>query len=498
MIYNQLKKKKVLIGGNMKKVFLFASIIFCLIFSGCQKSSRADSFAKEDIETFKYYLENAYIFYDDLQEQNSFKFNTNRILKRYRKLKKNFPKSHVENGINQDALMNALANFLYNIRAMDNHLYLKGKNGGWIVYPPNVVFTSDYYFSKEGDSFVLSKSPDGSLTGKVFTGNPEDIKKVIRNKKEIYQFAPNLREEKREEAILLLDGKKHKVPVKKKTIRYSDDEKLFELKETEDTLYLKINTFSVMLGSEEYESFTSFFKEIAGKIEGKKNLIIDLRGNTGGLLKFPKELMAAVYNIWDDEIDKNQLMEFLNYQSYGNLYMDSEAVAKSRYDLAVKNNENPDYLAQAKEYYEYIKGTGKREVVGNDKVNMTILPQYKKKKLKTKIFVLTDYYTASASEATIGYLYMMDKENITLVGLNSSGAFVGVDVLPYELPNSKITVYLTAESYKKTIICSLIDSWKGENYGFVPDYWVTDDSMTDTLEYLTGDKAVAMFEYKGK
>ena len=82
---------------------------------------------------------------------------------------------------------------------------------------------------------------------------------------------------------------------------------------------------------------------------------------------------------------------------------------------------------------------------------------------------------------------------MSLIGLNTSGALVGVDVLSYELPNSKILLTLTAISNKKTIICSLVDSWKGENYGFTPDYWVTDDSFSGTVEFLSGDKEIVSF-----
>jgi len=475
----------------VKKVLL-SILLTCLLFSGCQKTDSTDILVKEDIDTFNYFFENAYVFYDDLQSQRAFKFKPDRVFKQYKKYLKKWPESHVENGINQSALMNALAAFLYDIKAIDNHLSLIGAKQSWSVYPKNVVYTSDYYFSKQNGLFILSESPDQSLNGKTYTGNSEDIKKVIRNKKEIYQFAPNFREENRNEAVLLLEGKKHKIPVKHKYNR-NNEEELFELKETQDTLYFKINSFSITFGSDEHEKFMSVLKEVSGIVESKKNLVLDLRGNHGGDRYYVYQLIAALYNIWDDEFDKNQLMEFLNHQNYGTIYIDSEAVAKARYDFAVRYNMEPDYIEETKEYYEYLKGTGKREIGGDDNVNMTILPQYKRKKLDTKIFVITDYDTASASEETIGLLYMMDKENVTLIGLNTSGALVGVDVLSYELPNSKILLTLTARSNKKTIICSLVDSWKGENYGFTPDYWVTDDSFSGTLEFLSGDKEIVSF-----
>lgn len=106
---------------------------------------------------------------------------------------------------------------------------------------------------------------------------------------------------------------------------------------------------------------------------------------------------------------------------------------------------------------------------------------------------MVDNFTASAAEKLIGYLYMVDKEKVILVGENINGVLNFGGVLNYELPNSHIEVSIPSVSNKKTAMLSLIDNWKGEGYGFFPDYWIFDGKPGVVLTALTNDINLSFF-----
>ena len=114
-------------------------------------------------------------------------------------------------------------------------------------------------------------------------------------------------------------------------------------------------------------------------------------------------------------------------------------------------------------------------------------PQYQKKTIDAKIIVLMDNYTGSRSEETIGILYMINMDNVILIGENSSGSLTYGGSLIYELPNSKVRITLCSTSNKKTAIIQFADHWHGENQGFYPDYWTNEKNLLKTLQFITGD-----------
>ena len=86
---------------------------------------------------------------------------------------------------------------------------------------------------------------------------------------------------------------------------------------------------------------------------------------------------------------------------------------------------------------------------------------------------------------------MLDKENVILVGENTSGTLISGNAVIYELPNSKLKIKLASESYKNTVLLKCLEQWKGENCGFFPDYWITDNNLKQTIEYITKDNHIS-------
>ena len=54
--------------------------------------------------------------------------------------------------------------------------------------------------------------------------------------------------------------------------------------------------------------------------------------------------------------------------------------------------------------------------------------------------------------------------------------------------NTKVKLTLCAESLKDTGLLSKNPKWHGDTKGFYPDYWATNETILDTLVYLTKDE----------
>lgn len=476
---------------KVKKLILLFILFVLIFFPNCSKPTRTDLKVQEDIEYFKTIFENCYVFYDELYEKKPFKIDIKKLFKNYKKAEKKFKEEkitkNIENGISQEALMNTILWFLKRLEPEDNHLCLYTNDSHYFISDMLYLYSSNYYFNKIGDDFILSNSPEKKLIGSKFTGNYEDIKKTVKDKQEIYLFAPTLKTYEQKEGTILLDGKEYKIPLQMED-HENNREDVIKILNTNETLYIKCNTFNIVEGSEEEMNFETGLDEIKKRLENKKYIILDLRGNTGGYTYYSQELIAAIYGIGDDELEKNRIIEFLDTADYGIEYLQSELLFKMNYERLIQDKFPQEYIDRARNEYEDFINSGKQRGLVKSTAEPSRLPEFKGKKQNAKIIVLTDYITASASEYCIGYLYMMDKNNVILAGYNTAGTMAGGGVFKYELPNSKVEVKLCCASNKKTVIYKFIDSWKGDNNGFYPDYWVMNNNFAGTVIYLTNDK----------
>lgn len=465
----------------MKKKFIFIFLIGLLAFS-CKKTTETDLLAQEDIAYFQNIFENGYVFYDELYKKKPFEFNSKKIFKDYKKCE-NRKSNNYENGINQNALLVPLWHFLADLEPEDGHLSIQTKERNWKITQKSIPYSSEFYFEKKEASFFLIKSPDSKLLGRLFAGNINDLKKTVVDKQEIYMYAPNFREYDKKQTELLLDGKKLKIPIK--MIDYTFNDKcLINSEETDDSLYIKCNSFNIVKDSEDYQLFLSMLEKISDETASKKYIILDLRGNAGGNKYYLSEIVEAIYGFKKEENGRYKLLEFLYQTDYGTVELESEIVAKQIYYAAVNQNYPYEVIEYTRNVYENSKNKPKKLV--KKTMAPILLPQWEGKKIDAKIIVLTDCFTASCAEYCISYLYMMDKNNVVLVGQNTSGTAAG-NVVEYELPNSKLKVRFSSISYKDTLLFKRIPQWKGETYGFYPDYWHLQGDIADTLVFLTGD-----------
>lgn len=469
----------------MKKGLLIYILLINLFIFSCKNPPETDLLVQEDITYFKNVFENGYVFYDDIYKRKNFEINSKKLLKNYKKHEKRNKNGNYENGINQNALAFSLGYFLLNLNPEDSHLCIQTNDKTWEISINSSVYSSEFCFEKRGDSFILVKSPDSKLLGKQYTGNTGDLKRTVIDNQETYIYAPIFFEYNREKWILSLDGKKMKIPIKMVDSSF-DDSCLIKSEETDDSLYVRCGSFGIIKDSEEENLFLSELDKISDKADSKKFIILDLRKNNGGYAYYPMELVASIYGLRGDKYNRYKLQEFLEQADYGIIKLNSEIVAKGRYYAAIEKNQSPDVIEFMKKNYEDLKGKEKK-LVKDKNMCPIVLPQWENNTLDAKIIVLTDCYTSSSAEICINFLYMMDKNNVILVGQNTSGTVAGGNAVGYELPNSKLKIWLSSVSHRNTLLFKRIPQWKGENYGFYPDYWHIQGSIADILVYLTGD-----------
>lgn len=475
-----------------KKVF----VIFLLIFSifklhGAESQKDVYTLVKEDIFYFKEILEKGYVFYDELYKANPVKFNEKDILKKYKKLekklKKNTPEVNFVNGINQDALLSPLWYYLQDLKPNDGHLCIKTNSETWHLSNNISCFSSEYFFQKVKDNFILIESPDKLLTGKKFTDDISNLKKVIKNNQEMYMFAPCSFDYRQNSASLSLDDKNYTIPVEMMNSSVEDNT-FIKLTETSDSLYFKIKDFSIVSETSKEKEFLAALDKIPQKMNNKKNIILDMRDNLGGYNFYSRELVTAIYGKRENDNERKELRNFLDLVDAGTIELKSYITTKGMYDLAVKNNRSITSIKRnEKEVKEHQKGYPKYYDGFLSKIPEQIPKDYNHA-LNSKLIILVDYYTLSSAEKCIGYFYFLDENNITLIGLNTGGTMIGGQIIEYELPNSKLKIKLASISQAKTPLLNYIPAWKGENYGFYPDYWCDDKNIVSTVVALTEDK----------
>ena len=223
-------------------------------------------------------------------------------------------------------------------------------------------------------------------------------------------------------------------------------------------------------------------------LKNKEYIIIDIRGNSGGVEYYPRRLLEKLYNNGDDS--KNDTISiFLNKADSGLVELHSNTISKQEYLLSLASNQSEKMIKYYKEQYDFQLEKETKYYTSKGKIPVS-LSQFDLWSIDSSIIVITDNYTASVAEKFIGYLYMLNKNNITIIGENTSGSYTYGGNIKYELPNSKIKITLSSQSYKNTEIPRFIESWHGENYGFFFFFLFVNNNLNEILYYLTSDNVL--------
>lgn len=455
------------------KVFVFVVAIFSLsnIYA---LDAKTKNLLKEDCDYLYYCWTNGYVVNEELEKKG---FNVKETIS---KIEKNYPKQEkfilkkfsnnaiYENGIDKFALSVLIHNNLYeknNIK--DSHYSL---DSGKIKFglPANKAFFADLFFIKDGNG-LYSVVGNCSYNGKIYTDNPEFLRKCIHENKEMYRYVL-LSDTKITETSISLDGKDYLFSVYQEKLD-RESESIFDSKLFEDTLYIKLNSCNFEK-EEDYLCFLSFLNSIRNL--KKTNIVIDFRNNLGGIRKIPYELLMGLF-CKDDE-SKIEFEKKIDFAEQG--------VKKLITPLTVEN----EYLKNKNEIYLSSKDSEDLHEPENNLLNDN--SEKSSIKVDSKIYLLMNNKTASAAEMGIACAYLLGEKNVVLIGENSNGCADYAEPRTYLLPNSKIEITLCSAEFKK---CSLLQNnrnYFGDSFGFFPDYWTTYDELNETLQWLTKDSSI--------
>ena len=361
------------------------------------------------------------------------------------------------------------------------------------------------------ESFLKKKVPLTELPLNLeYTGSTQNLYKWFDGNKIIYRYGVFTNKEIHF-AYIDLNNNKEKIPVYYFD-RLESKTKNQSYKETNKTLYLSLQDFVFDNGSDIYEfhgqkEFQNLLNIANEKSRNKENIILDLRSNGGGE---PIRLALLFANILYENYDFDTLNQIFLYDDENSNAIVSSTIAKARlqsifYDIK-------DFFKKLKfrnkkekfEYEEYYDSIYKKQ---NRIRNKQILPQlfFPSRKMITveppmeekplpptkfsgTIYILTDRYSASCSEYTMGVAYKLAEKldfNVVHLGDNSNGAVYYVNPRSFVTPYSGLWFYMPT----KKNVSRIFDhpNFKGEGLGWHPEYWVTKYNLANTLTNLIND-----------
>lgn len=477
----------------MKKIFLI-SVLAGILLSSCTTTKAERINVLEDMEAFRTYVDEGSIQYYEKTEnpetmEKSLVINPRKLLTSYTRqkrwlIKENRPINY-ENEVIQEAVTNSLYWYFRTNNFADGHLSVGTEKN--IAHPGEKFwfFPTDCFLKKEGNDFFVISNPDKAIIGKKYTGDVNNLRLTVKDNQEVYVYS-FIDEWYNESGKINLEGQDYTLPVFH--ARYKKFNSFIDVFPTEKSLYIRIMNFGFTGNQKENSLFEEGLKSIKENIRNKESVVIDVRGNVGGLVNPVFRFLDALNNKMENNED---CVNFRNY-SRGLFYanqsvMNSSLIAKAKHEQAIKENQEDYIVRELLDDYKLQLFLNKKSVNPYDKYEYNPDSSYSGDLLDSKIFVLCDYDTASASEVLIGLLYELYGDQVTLIGENTRGTAVYGNPLPYVLPNSKVTVNLSSTSGKNSPLWKNSKYWKGEGYGFYPDYWCSEKNILDALRYATKD-----------
>ena len=361
---------------------------------------------------------------------------------------------------------------LEKLKVPDNHLQIVSKKQMYGV-KQNFWYASKVYFTKQGEDYYTTFSLNFKIRRKsLYTGDKNNLYKIIRHNKEYFVFGLNSPYEIKT-AELSLNNKQYKVKVKNKPVLLRYKENWIGIRKTEKTVYFSASDCIFMSwDNSSYNIQVKKFEDYVSELRRKnyENVIVDLRGNPGGLVDRLTPILSSL-NFGGDYKNPNKVYKKINTINKGKR-LDSELIRQAMEQFSKLNPglENHVEIDSAYEYY-----------AANQLEIYDFTPVY-----KGKLIILTDTNTASASELFISYSYLF--ENVYLIGTNTSGTIDFGALLDYYLPESNVRMHLASGSFKENEFLQNNSHWHGDTKGFYPDYWCNAATLLPTLIYITGDK----------
>ena len=379
--------------------------------------------------------------------------------------KQKFWMSINESGIADNRFANSLTTVLgKRLTRPNGHLYLSSPYGSYFPFTSYVLFASDILFEKAGSEYKVYSSGDEQIKpGMLYTGNQENLFKTIIDGKVLYRFGYFKNEWITTEKINI-EGKDYKVKVNF-TAKPIEEVQNFSFRTEGNILFVNTNTFMWHTEAEKNKIYDGI-TELGNTINDRhiELIVFDLRGNSGGYSDIAFYLLATLVTASTDDTTE-EFDEYVRYYNYlhSNDICINTLTTRNRLSLEGRGDDNlTRYLLRKTDEkysliydpeYEYLE---------------TITPAY-----KGKIIFISDIDTGSGAEDFILSTKTVFKDNVTIIGHNSRGAFDYANVYQFNLPDSRISIQLSFTDSTNTPLLKDSTCWQGDTKGVRPDYWFT-------------------------
>ncbi|MBI5305313.1 MAG: hypothetical protein HY868_24490 [Chloroflexi bacterium] len=185
------------------------------------------------------------------------------------------------------------------------------------------------------------------------------------------------------------------------------------------------------------------FREDAENLRIEPIVVLDLRGNTGGLVSVPGDWINGL--TW-----RVPAFPFVRTE------IESRTVLAGKINMLATRTFDANELQLLFKDWDSGKATRRWSDIR--------VPEFAPFRWHQLMVVLIDGETASAGEVMVGYLRQF--EHVVIVGENSAGCITYGDVSRYVLPNSNLSVSFGSELFV------MPDLTEFEGKGFAPDLWV--------------------------
>lgn len=478
------------------------------------KTSVTEKELKSDLNLMKYYFQYAYSGYDFAVEKG---FDIDEAISEITQLcvnEKDTKDNKIPSGIVGQKIYEVLSKKL---TLEDNHLSIGGPYFSTSKSTLGVYFT-DVYLEENGNDFVVYKSDvEAVKPGMKFTGSELNLFEWFDGNKKSWRFGIQT---KKNIKNLIFNCGENKIPVPiAKDENLNNKSNWVNVQTTKDTVYISISDFSLLSFSNNTKGFSDkflneFYEKIhAALMDGKKNVILDLRNNGGGDCLIASRLVSHIF--YYKTPDREKMEKLLNLNSMKGEYRVMSPVAAQIYanwfmsdlkeerKIKKQRKENPDmefYDIQKSEIDIYNSKLYKKIILKN-----FIRPECYKDyssisyemgdeeffdpDFKGNFYVLMNKNSGSAAEYTIAQISLLCRQydlNLNLIGENSNGAVSYFNPRVLFLPNSSTAFYMPT-AYNPADIFYEDFRYKGESKGWQPDYWSNNKNLLNTLLNITSD-----------
>ncbi|MCK9170814.1 MAG: S41 family peptidase [Treponema sp.] len=446
----------------------------------CSKGTITYEQLKEDLNNLVYLFETAYIDYDSMVAKgfDGKKLITD-ILSEYNN------QSQIDTKKVYLALIQELVPYIH-----DSHCVLVFFRESESFCKKNKFFYTNTFVEKTKKGWVVYESDNSNIAkGMKFTGNEENLVYYPVKGKNIYR-AGVFAVEKPETFSLNINNKEYPVEtyddgaIEIRPLKYHEIE-------TKNTGYVCLSSF--MLPDEKSPLRKTVFEKYSTlglKWGKKKNIIIDLRSNGGGEIKYSSYLLSPLYfnAITDMDVPARTTIDsWVDNVLEKKIFIESPATVSLILQTARMINLT-DMVEEYTSTFEFSKTYPAKKLYRNVPAaaddDMT---KNKRIPFKGKIILLTDRNTASAAEQTVALAQTLfgPTKQVFVIGENTRGCITFGDVHFAVLPDSGICINLA--SAKENNIEDY-PSWHGEGSGFYPDYWTNGEDLNDTIFMVTKDR----------